>query len=45
MANDSQLKALERGTFLPITRYAWGIDANGALPAIVQSSSPTTTCR
>lgn len=35
MATDSQLKALERGTVLPITRYAWGIDPNGADQALV----------
>lgn len=38
MATDSQLKALERGTTLPISRYAWGIDENGANPAIVQAA-------
>jgi hypothetical protein len=35
MRHDSQLAALMRGTVLPITRYAWGIDDNGAPPALV----------
>jgi hypothetical protein len=38
MATDSQLKALDRGTVLPITRYAWGIDANGADPKLVAAA-------
>lgn len=35
MATDSQLKALMRGTTLPITRFAWGIDPNGARDELV----------
>lgn len=38
MMTDSQLKALERGTFLPITNYAWGIDPNGADPKMVDAA-------
>jgi hypothetical protein len=33
-ANDTQLSGLYRGTTLPIRRYVWGVDPNGADPAI-----------
>lgn len=38
MRHDSQISALERGTFLPITRYAWGIDPNGADDSMVEQA-------
>lgn len=38
MRNDSQLSGLYRGTTLPICRYVWGIDPNGADPEIVEKT-------
>lgn len=35
MANDTQLHALMAGTVLPVNRYAWGIDPNGARDELV----------
>jgi hypothetical protein len=35
MRNDTQLSGLYRGTSLPIRRYVWGVDPNGADPEIV----------
>lgn len=37
MGTDSQLSALMRGTFLPITRWLWAIDPNEAPPAMVDA--------
>lgn len=37
MRNDTQLSGLFRGTTLPIRRYVWGIDPNGAPPAMVDA--------
>lgn len=39
MANDTQLKALMRGTTMPIIRYRWAIDPNGADQALVDGIS------
>ena len=39
MASDTQLKALMRGTVLPITRYQWMIDPNGADGTIVANTA------
>jgi hypothetical protein len=36
MRTDSQLAGLERGTILPPTRWAWGIDPNDAPPDMVE---------
>lgn len=35
MRNDTQLSGLLRATTLPIRRYVWGIDPNGAPPKVV----------
>ncbi len=37
MRNDTQLSGLYRGTTLPVRRYVWGIDPNGAPPEIVEA--------
>lgn len=37
MRNDTQLSGLYRGTTLPILRYVWGVDPNGARPEITAS--------
>lgn len=37
--NDGQVKGLWSGTVLPISRFRWKIDPNGAKPAIVQKLS------
>jgi hypothetical protein len=38
MHNDTQLSGLFRGTSLPVSRYVWGIDPNGADPNIVAAT-------
>jgi hypothetical protein len=37
MSTDTQLSGLYRGTTLPIRRYVWGVDPNGARPEIVDA--------
>jgi hypothetical protein len=37
MSTDTQLSGLYRGTALPIRRYVWGLDPNGANPEIVEA--------
>jgi hypothetical protein len=37
MRNDTQLRALMQGTVLPISRYLWSIDPNGADGSLVEA--------